>query len=584
MASGIWRRPALIGAALCTGWLVVGCAQIPTSGPVETGDQVQDAVDAPPIRVLARAPEPGQSPVDVVRGFLAASASFENNHEIARQFLAPRAAGQWNPDAGVTVLDDNPGYNVRRVAGGVQLNAHQNASIGPDGAYVPRGGVPIERDFVVRRVDGEWRIAQLPQGLLLDRIEVSLTFRAFDIYFINPAHTYLVADPVYLPLDQPGGATSLVQALLDGPTRWLRPAVESMIPAGTSLVVESVPVENGVAQVDLSADFLDADPENLELAAAQITSTLVELSSSVTAVSISVEGNPLQLPNSPSQMTGETWEQYDPDSLSPALGAIYERRGSVRHLTSEGSAPVEGPLGSGALDVREPSQSWDGGTVAALDRSRQQLLVTHPFLSPDLVTQREGQRLLPASIDADGRLWSLDVGGAQPRLRVLVGERWHGATLSTGFARSAGPTRSRDISVFRVSADGTRVAMVVHDSARRNAPGQLLLGRVVATGDRLRVEGFRRVELSLTRVYDASWADASTLVVLGATAGSVPEPKLIDLNRTVVSAGPPPADTDAVVGAPGQSLLAGTRGAGVWESAGAEWRRVVAGRDPAYPG
>ena len=154
---------------------------------------------------------------------------------------------------------------------------------------------------------------------MLDRIEVSLAFRAFDIYFMNPQpqdkQSFLVADPVYLPVEQSGSATSLVQALLDGPTRWLSPAVESMIPADTRLVVESVPIENGVAQVDLSAEFLDADTEALEMAAAQITSTLLELSSSVTGVAISVEGSPLQLPSAPSVFTADTWEGFDPDSL-----------------------------------------------------------------------------------------------------------------------------------------------------------------------------------------------------------------------------------------------------------------------------
>ena len=240
---------------------------------------------------------PGRQPEEVVAGFLEASASFENDHEVARRFLSPEAAVEWNASAGVTVdrrqsqLPASTGFRgcpLRGAAGGQDRRRRS--------AGTPVDGTEIQRLFTLDRVDDEWRITDLPQGLILDRIEVSLTYRAFDIYFMNPEGSLLVPDPVYLPLDQAGSATSLMRSLLDGPTRWLRPAVETMIPAGTSLVVDSVPNDNGVARVDLSAEFLDADVTAREQAAAQITTTLLGLSSTVTGVAITVEGSPLQLP------------------------------------------------------------------------------------------------------------------------------------------------------------------------------------------------------------------------------------------------------------------------------------------------
>lgn len=559
---------------------VSGCAEIPTSGPVERGDQVQGTEDEPPVRVLPRGPVSGQSPTAVVRGFLDASASFEDDHAVARRFLTPQASDLWNPDARVTILDDYPRPTLVQEQRNVVLSAHQTASISGDGAFLPRGGTALDQKFPMKKVGEEWRIAKAPRGLILDRIEASLAYRSFDLYFVNASRTFLVPDPVYLPVEPAGSATSLVKALLQGPTRWLRPAAESLIPAGTHLVVDSVPVENGVAQVDLSAEFLDAEPEVLPLAAAQITTTLLELSSSVSGVAITVEGSPLR-PEEPAVFTADTWEQYETGALSSALGLLFVRSGSVQQLDPESlttgatrSSPLSGALGSGRRDVRDPSQSWDGQTVTALNSSRTKLFITHPGVERGVDSTVVGRRLLPASIDADGRLWLMDVGRDQPRLRYLEGGHWSTARLKA-------PRGT--VTSMRVSPDGTRMALVIQRGGSTGA-GVLVVGRVVGGLKTLRVEAFRRVERTVSDVTDASWADATTLAVV-ATTGPAPEPMLVNIDRTVT-----PLSTDVLVsvnnlvGAPGLPLVADTPRDGLWQSEGADWQTLVRGREPAYPG
>jgi hypothetical protein len=573
------RRRLTLGVAVASVLMTVtGCAQIPTSGPVERGDEVQGTEDDPPVRVLPRGPVAGQSQQEVVEGFLDASASFEDRHAVARRFLTTHAADQWNPDAGVTVIDDFPRPTYQVQGSRVELRAKQTARITREGAFVPRGGVGISRTFIMKREGDSWRIAKPPPGLLLDRIEVSLAFRAYDVYFMNRAsQPFLVADPVYLPVGQSGSATSLVQALLDGPTQWLRPAVESMIPADTELYLDSVPVENGIADVDLSAEFLNADPEAQEQAAAQITATLLERSVSVTGVTISVEGTTLQLPSAPAVFTSETWESFDPNALTPGLGALFVREGVVRRLDDEGRQPkVQGALGLGHYNVRDPSQSWDGATITALNQRRTQLLVTHPFLERRVDSRLPGRGLLPATIDANDRVWALDVGGRRPTLWVSQGARWRRAVLRVP---------PGEITSLRVSADGTRMAIVVHRDSGRPGRGELMVGRVVPGADRLRVEAFRRIERSLADVDDASWVDGSTLVVLGSSSGSVVQPTLININRTVTDVpGELLVGLTSVVGAPGLPLLADTPRGVIWQSTASDWRALTPGTDPAYPG
>jgi hypothetical protein len=99
------------------------------------------------------------------------------------------------------------------------------------------------------------------------------------------------------------------------------------------------------------------------------------------------------------------------------------------------------------------------------------------------------------------------------------------------------------------------------------------------------VEAFRRVERTLVEVRDASWVDASSLVVIGGTVGSVLEPTLVNVNRSVTSlSGSPAVGIRSVTAAPGLPLLADTPSDGVWSESGSAWVFLVAGRDPAYPG
>ncbi|HUV47739.1 MAG TPA: LpqB family beta-propeller domain-containing protein, partial [Actinomycetes bacterium] len=254
------------------------------------------------------------------------------------------------------------------------------------------------------------------------------------------------------------------------------------------------------------------------------------------------------------------------------------RGGIVRRLTDDGSDPVTGPLGAGDIPLSAPSQSWDGGTVTALANRGRTLLVSRPFVSAGVEERLRGQQLLPASLDAEDRIWSVDVGSAKPQVRLLdgAGSSW-GEVLVRGL-------RGR-LAAFRVSVDGTRVAVVTAPEKGSGDRGELLFGRVVQRTDGLRIEAFRRVERTLVEVRDVSWLDSSSLVVLGGTVGSVLEPTLVNVNRSVTPLSDSPAvgvrSVSAGVAVP---LLAGTPRDGIWAESASGWAFLVWGRDPAYPG
>jgi hypothetical protein len=169
--------------------LVTGCAAIPTSGAVQEGAEVQAAAEDPFIRVLPRPPAEGLGPVDVVRGFLTASASFENDHAVARLYLTSDASSRWDATAGVTVYDDDRGPVIRGDASGVQVRTQVSARIDADGLLSPQPDRTVTSDFSLVETDAGWRISELPDGLLLSRADIERSFRPFDLYFLTPKAT-----------------------------------------------------------------------------------------------------------------------------------------------------------------------------------------------------------------------------------------------------------------------------------------------------------------------------------------------------------------------------------------------------------
>jgi hypothetical protein len=567
-------RRCVAAVVACAALVLSSCAEIPTSGPIRQGEQVQASFDDPVIRVLPRPPEQGLSPEGVVSGFLAASASFEDDHGVARQFMTAEASDQWRPDAGVVVYDDRPGLDIRRRARAVTVTARENAHINVDGSLAPRSGEIVDLPFTVERVGDEWRISSAPNGLVLTRFDVARTYRSYALHFVAPHQERLVPDPVFIPIGRTGAATTLVRSLLDGPTRWLAPAVSTAVPTGTELVVDSVPVENGVALVDLTGTVLDAGDVDRERLAAQLVWTLTELPD-VTGVTITVDGSLLPLPDAPAVQNEETWAAYNPNGLPTSAAALLVRQGVVRRVQDDGSTPVEGTLGSGAVRARHPATSADGSVVAALLDNGSTAVVEEPFLSKALETVLEGNNLAPPSMDAVGSLWLVDREDGGSRV-------WRRTPDGRLRAVQVPELRNRVVSGLRVSLDGTRVAVVVLD---REGLGSLLMGRVVQGGGRVEIQALQRLEDDLSEVRDVTWMTADSLAVLGRERGSVLQPFEIGIDGTIDELGGTTLRRiRTITAAPGFPLLASTSGAGIWESSALGWRAFLPGRDPAYPG
>lgn len=549
-----------------------GCARVPTSGPVEQGDEVQAAVQEPFIRVLPQAPTAGLSQLAVLRGFLSASASFDGDHAVARDFLTPTAADRWNADAGVVVYDDEQLSLRRSGRKELVLSARVFARMDARGTFTPERGVDVRRTFRMERVLGEWRIANPPAGLYLTRLDVERSFRPFDLYFVAARGVSLVPDPVYVPVVRPGAATSLVRQLLAGPTPWLAPAVRTAFPPGTSLVVDSVPVENGVAQVDLSRAVLTAADADLSALSAQLVWTLGQLPE-VTGVQLLVEGSPLPVTSTSSVQSEKDWAGFDPN-VAPATAALAVAAGRVVALHGANRTEVPGPLGDGSVVVRRVAQAWAGDRIAAVSESGTRVYVQPSTEPRRLVRVATGRNFAAPSFDGTGVLWLVDQRRAGSRVLAVQPD---GDVQRVGVPQLG----DRRVIQVRLARDGARAAVVVRTPRRGT---RVAVARVVTKGQRLELSGLRPLELSLLGVRSAAWAAADRLAVLARRGQSVVQPWSLGIDGTVTATGGSLPGAVTLAAAPGRPLLAATVDGRIWENTSLSWRELARASAPAYAG
>ena len=349
-----WR---LVAAGLAVA-LLGGCASVPTSGPIRQGPPLVADDQELIYRAIPQPPLPGMTPDEVVRGFLAASSSGSDAYGVARSFLTPKAAEGWNPLASVRVYD-NSGIQTKLATNAVSVSGILDGTIGADGGYTVAGaGERLDVSYRLAKVGTEWRIDQLPPGLVLGRGDVDREFRTFNLYFFDPAFSVLVPDPITVPVVGSGLPTTLVRALLHGPTGWLAPAVRTAFPEGTALALDSVPVDQGIAQVELSSQVLGASDRTRVALSAQLVWTLGRLPN-VTGVRITVNGQPLTVLGSGPVQETDMWQAYDADSdarSGPAAPVLAAGRTGLLRVGDDGTlVPAAGPFGQGHPLVVSPA-------------------------------------------------------------------------------------------------------------------------------------------------------------------------------------------------------------------------------------
>jgi hypothetical protein len=567
-----------------TSVLLTGCgmgpgsfvAQVPTAGPIEQGQLVSNTSADQFIRVIARPPRDGMSPTEIVQGFLESSASFDSNHAVARSYLTPEAAGEWDPSAGVSVYDGVP--TLVEAGAAVLFSSTLSGRISDNGRFtVEDPGTQLQQSFFLTQRDGEWRINLAPRGLLLSIFDVNRAYRSFPLYFFNPSFQTLVPDARLIPVIGPALGTTLIQGLIDGPNEWLRPAVRTGFPAGVELAVDAVPIENGIARVNLNASVTLANDSARVALSQQIVWTLRQLPE-VQFVEIAVNGTPLSVPGTVSPQSRDAWPGVDPGGLpSDTVGYASTGVGVVR-LTPNGDFAVPGGFGFVEDALAKLAVSTDGERALGSTLSGELLwgnLIVGTDLEPIPPSDAIQSGLQSVAFDRESSAWIVNGNGVAQTL-LPTGETFvieiNG--LDQGdFVQSVIPSR-----------DGTRAAIIVS-----NATGSaLLLARVdrpsPANITRIQLQKPIRVESKLSAVNAVAWSSANTIAVIGSeTAGTV-QIYEINLGRGEIQAQGSPADPISIAAAPGMATLVTSADGSIYENSTQSWIVRIQGSAAAYPG
>ncbi|ABS05276.1 LpqB family beta-propeller domain-containing protein [Kineococcus radiotolerans] len=566
--------PALVPVAL-----LAGCGGVPRSSDVVSGSPVEEDPRAGLLQVLPDGPEDDAGAVDVVRGFLLAAASAEDDHAVAREFLGPAAAQSWRPDAGTTIVAADPGLALLQQDGDsavVAVTAAVQARVDAAGRYAEEPpGTTLTSSLHLSRVGGRWRVTDPADGVVLTALDASRTLRPFPVYFATAGPSpRLVGDVRWFGYDS-STATRVVAALLQGPSPWLAPGVSTGAPAGTGLRVGTVPVEagTGTATVDLSDAVLGADPAERGLLLSQLRASLSGLPG-VDDVQVTVDGAELtRAPGAAGADVPRSAVVADPRLV--ALGP----EGLSRH-DGDRLRPVAG-TGPG-LDLAgaaaHPAAAADASAFAVLTDGGRTLRVQRPGGELEVAVGGQGV-LAPPSIDRFGWLWTAPATAGAAPLVVPT------AAPETPAAQVVPPAEGLgSVQRVRVSRDGARLLVVGRDAAGvahvrvhgivRDAGGKpLRLG--VGTADLVPGAG---------EVLDAAWLVEDELVVLVRPPGADPVPVLAEVSGPST---PLPAVPGAVAVAGGwtdRDVVVGTADGRLLSRSGADWIAVATGRDPAYPG
>ena len=562
---------------LAAGIVLAGCATIPTSGPVVEGPRLEGDSSDQIIRVIARPPQPGMTPAQVVTGFVQASASFDDDHAVARQYLTPEAAAAWRPEAGTTVYDGTPTISVEGPVDAesgasttVELSAAEAGRISDDGRYqVSAPSRRITPSFLLTSVNGQWRIASTPSGLLLSRADVDRAFRSYSIYFFDPSFSTVVPDPRLFPVSGTGAATTLTRALINGPSDWLAPAVRTAFPDGSSLLVDAVPVTEGIARIDLDALTRLTDDATRQAMSAQLSWTLRQIPS-IEALDINAGGQILQVPGVTVPQPIDSWPLVDPNRMPADTRAYVVAGTGVRQLTDSGSFPVPGAAGDNDPALTGIAVDLEQSRITGLD-DRAALWTTtltagaaalEIVPEPGQSRPTYGGRTQPWFVGSDGVIRRINDEGVPADVPI------------------EGLSVRNVVESIAMSRDGTRAALVT----RRGPRAVLLLAVVVPREGGYILSSPVRVESRLNEFIDVVWGGADRLVALAAEGAGAQQVYEIDLARSSVRSLGAPESPIRIAAAPGLPILVGTGDGVVMSGTGSTWEAVSTGGSPAYPG
>ena len=509
--------------------MLAACSQVPVTGPVVPGaDTGVDELGS--VRIEAQGPQAGASPEQIVQGFLDAMSVYEVGFPLARDFLTPAASDLWSLSP--VVIYDRPRTEVGEGEGTVLFNALKVADIDVDGQYTAAApDAPLDLEFTLVEEEGEWRIADPPEGVLITTLDRDNDYSPYTTYYPSPSADILVPDVVWLPVSDTGVATILAQALVDGPTSRLRDSVTNAFPAETT--VDSVSIDAAeTASIALSGPVLDAIPADKQTMAAQLAYTLDALPR-VAGVVLIAEGERMEVPAFSGVLGRSVFPDRDPllGKRNPAAYALMDDRLVTVDPSTGLTTPVDNALGVSAAGALALAVNYEESLVATVEADGRSV-VTRPLSgdAEEMGPVFTGSDVATPSWDRFGNLWVVD--------RVTRGSSIY-VIKPDGSGRDgridAPALNEVYVLSLRVAPDGARVAASVR--AEDGTTRLLFLRVAISDAGVTTLSGVAEPPAlpDLSSVGDLAWVgDVEIAVVVTAPDGAA-QPAIVRIDGSAVT-------------------------------------------------
>lgn len=565
--SHILSRRSLLTAGLSSASLLAlnACASISSNGAVNHYADSRADSATQNSEINPEGPQPGASPEEIIRGFFHAGIGPDNDYEVARRFLTDDLSESWRPDAR-TLIHTNSLSVTAEPAEERRFRATVPATTEIDEVGLATSFAEESTEYLLfnlTQVQGEWRISEAPDGLVLEQSEFEQSFDSFTLYFYDPTFTYAVPDVRWFA-DRSSVATSIVRVLLQGPAPYLLDAVRSALPENTSLTRNSVPINGTSAEVSLQGSNISPDMSQLDIERinSQLTQTLA-LVSGIESVTLLFDDQPV-ITNAPDNYIEPRVNPVVSQNVVGVDGSALRIRSEVLNRESQQTV-----YSSSKGDMVHTAMGYNRQVFSYLSSD---LSSVYLIKNSDSRVVLQGSEFCTPSFDQFQWMWAAEAD-ATLHLVSLAGNDFATDEVQADWLDGA------RVSALRIARDGSRAAIV----AESEGSSFLWISGVRRNADNKPEELIQPVRIATNfEISDARWTSDQSLVVANYQTG---ESELVYLSgeQSEISQLDSLAQIAACIG--GDQVIAQTANQGIYMLVDRTWSRIeTATHDFSYSG